>query len=68
MVDLREPITAEILEDLHKNLGTRLLRSVILRDANLVEAASFGKSVFQHSPFSKSASCYAQLVKELVDG
>jgi chromosome partitioning protein len=68
MVDLREPVTAEILEDLRKNLGTRLLRTVILRDTSLVEAASFGKSVFQHSPFSTSASCYAELVKELVDG
>ena len=68
MVDLREPVAAEILEDLRKNLGDRMLRTVILRDASLVEAASFGKSVFQHCPFSKSACCYAQLVKELVDG
>lgn len=68
MVDLREPVTLEILEDLRKNLGDRLLKSVILRDTCVVEAASFGQSVFQHSPFSKSAFCYAELVKELVDG
>ena len=68
MVDLREPIAVEILQDLRRNLGDRLLRTIIVRDAALVEAASFGKSVFQHSPFSKSAFCYAQLVKELVDG
>jgi chromosome partitioning protein len=68
MVDRREPIASEILEDLRRNLGDRLLRSVILRDTNLVEAASFGRSVFQHSPSAKSAFCYAELVKELVDG
>jgi chromosome partitioning protein len=68
MVDLREPVAHEILEDLRKNLGDRLLESVILRDTSLVEAASFGRSVFQHSPASKSAFCYADLVKELVDG
>ena len=68
MVDLREPLAAEILEDLRKNLGDRMLRTVILRDTSLVEASSHGQSVFQHSPFSKSAFCYAQLVKELADG
>jgi chromosome partitioning protein len=68
MVDAREPIATEVLEDLRKNLGTRLLDTVILRDAGLVEAASFGLSVFQHLPFSKGALCYAELVKELIDG
>jgi chromosome partitioning protein len=68
MVDLREPIAAEVLEDLRKNLGARLLDTVILRDASLVEAASFGLSVYQHLPFSKGALCYAELVKELLDG
>jgi len=68
MVDLREPLAEEILEDLRKNLGNRMLNTVILRDTALVEAASHGTSVFQHSPFSKSAFCYAQLVKELADG
>jgi len=68
MVDLREPVTMEILDDLRKNLGDRLLRSVILRDTSLVEAASFGQSVFHHSPYSKGALCYAELVKELEHG
>ena len=68
MVDLREPIAGEVLADLRKNLGDRLLHTVILRDAGLVEAASFGRSVFQHLPFSKGSLCYAELVKELLDG
>ncbi|MBM3972968.1 MAG: ParA family protein [Planctomycetes bacterium] len=68
MVDLREPVTMEILDDLRKNLGDQLLRSVILRDSCLVEAASFGQSVFHHSPHSKGALCYAELVKELEHG
>jgi chromosome partitioning protein len=68
MVDLREPITGEILEDLRRNLGNRLLDSIILRDSCLIEAGSFGVSVFQHSPWSKGAFCYAQLIKELAHG
>ena len=68
MVDLREPVAVEVLEDLRRTLGERVLDSVILRDASLVEAASFGKTVFEHCPFSKSALCYSGLVKELIDG
>ncbi len=68
MVDAREAVALEILNDLRANLSDRLLKTVIVRDANLVEAASFGKTVFQHCPDSKSALCYAELVKELIDG
>ncbi|MBL8752432.1 MAG: ParA family protein [Planctomycetes bacterium] len=68
MVNYQEPVSLEILADLRVNLGSRLLQSVIVRDPSLVEAASFGRSVFQHSPFSKSALCYAELVKEIQDG
>lgn len=68
MVDYSEPVTREILDDLRKNLSGKVLRSAILRDTRLVEAASFGKSVFVHSPASKAALCYAELVKELING
>ncbi|MBL8748832.1 MAG: ParA family protein [Planctomycetes bacterium] len=68
MVDSREPIALEVLEDLRKNLGSRLLGTPVYRDANLVEAASFGRSAFQHCPWSKGALCYAELTKELLDG
>lgn len=68
MVDYREPIAGEVLEDLARNLGERLLRTVILRDARLIEAASFGRTVFQHCPSAVSSFCYADLVKELTDG
>lgn len=68
MVDAGEPISGEILEDLRKNLGDRLLRSVIFRDASLVEAGSHGQSVFEHSPWSKGAHCYTELVQEILHG
>jgi chromosome partitioning protein len=68
MVDAGEPVALEILEDLRRNLGSLVLDSIIFRDADLVEAASHGKSVFVHSPWSKSALCYAELVRELIDG
>lgn len=68
MVDYSEAVTTEILQDLRRNLSTRMMNSLILRDASLVEAASFGKTVFLHSPASKAALCYAQLVREVIHG
>lgn len=68
MADLREQVTVEVLEDLRRNLGDRLLRSIVFRDPALVEAASYGRSAFLHCPWSKGALCYAELTKELIDG
>ena len=68
MVDLREPLSLEVLEDLRKNLGSVVLDSMILRDSSLVEAASHGKTIFEHCPWSEGALCYAELIKEIIDG
>lgn len=68
MVDSREPVALEVLEDLRRNLDGRMLQSVIYRDPALVEAASHGKSVFLHCPWSKGALCYAELTWELMHG
>jgi chromosome partitioning protein len=68
MVDLREPVTLEVIEDLRKNLGPQVMNSVILRDSQLVEAASHGKTAFEHCPWSEGALCYGELIKEIIDG
>lgn len=68
MVNIQEEIASEVLSDLRQNLGTTLLRSVIFRDSSLVEAASHGQSVFSHSPWSKGALCYTELVQEIMHG
>ena len=68
MVNMREEIASEVLADLRQNLGDTLLNSVIFRDSRLVEAASHGQSVFSHSPWSKGALCYTELVQEIMHG
>jgi len=68
MVDAKEEVSGEILEDLRRNLDGALLHTVIFRDSSLVEAASHGQSVFVHSPWSKGALCYTELVQEIIDG
>ena len=68
MVDLAEPVAAEVLADLRGNLGDLVMNTVILRDSTLIEAASHGKTVFAHCPWSRSALCYTEFVKEIIDG
>ena len=68
IVDPREPVALEVLADLRRTLGDRVLQTVIFRDAHLIEAASFGTTAFQHCPWSKGALCYAELVQELIHG
>lgn len=68
MVDLQEPLALEVLADLRSNLGDKVLRSVILRDPCLVEAASHGKTVFAYRPSSRAALCYSDLTLEILNG
>jgi chromosome partitioning protein len=68
MVDVCEPIAREVLEDLRRNLGDRVFQSVILRDLQLVEASSHGRTVFAYNPRSKGALCYGELIREVIHG
>ncbi|MCA8951393.1 MAG: ParA family protein [Planctomycetes bacterium] len=68
MVDVSEPVTLEVVEDLRRNLGKLLFESLVLRDANLVEAASHGRTAFAHCPWAKGALCYGELVMEILNG
>ena len=68
MVDSKEPVTLEVVEDLRRNLGDLLLHTTVLRDANLVEAQSHGKTAFAHCPWARGALCYGELVMEILDG
>jgi chromosome partitioning protein len=68
IVDWREPVCQEVVEDLRANLGTVVLQSLIFRDSHLVEAASHGLTVFAYRPQSKAALCFGELIKEVVDG
>ncbi len=68
LVDGREEIAREVLDDLRENLADKMMRSVILRDLSFVEAASHGKTLFDYRIDSKGALCYGSLVREVLDG
>jgi chromosome partitioning protein len=68
MLDRRESVALEVLEDLRCNLGGQLFESTVYRDPQLVEAASYGKTVFEYNLFSKGARSYGELVREVLYG
>ncbi len=68
MLDQRESISSEVLADLRSNLGSTLMDAIIYRDSQLVEAASYGKTIFEYNIFSKGARSYGELVREVIHG
>ncbi len=65
---LHEPglsVAEDLLEELHRRFGKRLLPVTIHRDTALREAASFGRPVCQHAPHSRGSQDYALLASLL---
>jgi chromosome partitioning protein len=68
LVDVREGIAREVVQDLRRNLTDKVFASIIFRDAQFVEAASHGRTLFAYNPSAKGALCYGELVREVIDG
>lgn len=68
LVDPREAIAREVVQDLRKHLPGKVFRTAIFRDARFVEAASHGQTLFSYYPAAKGALCYAELIREVIDG
>lgn len=67
---LHEPglsVAEDLLEELKRRFGKRLLPVVVHRDPALREAASFGRPVCQHAPRSQAARDYAALASVLIE-
>ncbi|MFG0244077.1 MAG: AAA family ATPase [Phycisphaerales bacterium JB054] len=67
---LHEPglaVAADLLEELKRQFGKRLMPIVVHRDPALREAASFGRPVFEHAPHSQASRDYAALASVLIE-
>lgn len=65
MYDSRTSLSEQVVEELQKHFGAKLLKTVIPRNVRLAEAPSFGKSIMEHDKWSKGARSYKQLAKEV---
>ncbi|MEO0478169.1 MAG: ParA family protein [Planctomycetota bacterium] len=68
LIDGSDPVSSEVLADLRRHLGDRLLDSAVFRDSSFIEASSHGTTLFEFRPESKGALCYLNLTMEMLDG
>ena len=65
MFDGRTSLSEQVLQELKKHFGAKLLETIIPRNVRLAEAPSFGKSILEHDKWSKGARAYKNLAKEV---
>ena len=65
MYDGRTSLADQVVGELKKHFGDKLLKTVIPRNVRLAEAPSYGKSIAEHDKWSKGARSYKQLAKEV---
>jgi chromosome partitioning protein len=65
MYDSRTNLSKQVEEDVRKNLGDHVFKTVIPRTVRLGEAPSFGQTIFEYDPFGPAASAYKALGREV---
>ncbi|MCS7119399.1 MAG: ParA family protein [Archaeoglobaceae archaeon] len=66
MFDSRLKICREVEMELRKNLGDRVLKTIIPRNARLAEAPSYGKPIALYDPKCRGAKAYKLLSEEVI--
>ena len=65
MVDTRNALSSQVIEEVKKHFGDYVFNTFIPRNVRLAESPSFGKTIFQHDKWSKGAKAYKALAKEM---
>jgi len=65
MYDNRNSLSGQVVEEVEKHFGHKMLHTVIPRNVRLAEAPSFGRTISEHDKWSKGAKAYKQLAKEV---
>lgn len=66
MVDFRKNLSKEILNLLNESYELNVFESGIRSTVKVAEAPSFGVSLMEYAPYSKSALDYKKLAKEII--
>lgn len=67
MYDSRTALSEQVVQELKKHLGDKLMKTIIPRNVRLAEAPSFGRSILEHDKWSKGARAYKNLAKEVIN-
>jgi chromosome partitioning protein len=65
-VDRRPRLTQEVLDEVKKYFGDRLMKTLIRPNVKLAEAPSYGQSVLTYAPGSNGAIDYMRLAREFL--
>lgn len=65
MYDSRTSLSDQVVEEIKKHFGAKLLDTIIPRNVRLAEAPSHGKTIMEHDKWSKGARSYKALAKEI---
>lgn len=65
MYDSRTSLSDQVVQEIQKHFGAKMLKTIIPRNVRLAEAPSFGKSILEHDKWSKGARSYKSLAKEI---
>jgi len=66
MHDKRLSLNEQVLSELTKHYGDKLLNTVVPRNVRLAEAPSYGRTIFEHDKWSKGARAYKNVASELI--
>jgi chromosome partitioning protein len=67
MYDSRLRLANQVLEDVQKNFGDLVFKTLIQRNVKLTEAPSYGQPVILYDSDSKGSHNHLQLAKELIE-
>jgi chromosome partitioning protein len=65
-VDHRRKVTEEIIQVIRRHYGDQVFKTEIGVDVRLIEAPSFGKTIFQYDRGSAGAESYFYLAEEII--
>lgn len=65
MYDSRTSLSDQVMKEVQKHFGEKMLNTVIPRNIRLAEAPSYGKTIVEHDKWSKGGRSYKQLAKEV---
>ena len=66
MVDRRTNLSRQVIAEVRRELGARVLRAEVPRSVRVAEAPSFGLPVHLHNPRSRAVSAYSELAREVI--
>ena len=68
MFDGRTNLANDVVQEVRRYFGDRVLNTIVPRSIRLAEAPSYGQPISEYAPGSSGAQAYATLAREVLEG